>query len=761
MTRRTDAPGVEYSEIDRSQYDNKPDYSLPNAPTIFMTGFADRGEDYTTKWINSKQTLVSEYGYPTNEPERYFYNGACEILERGGVLMASKLPYDNLAYDSFSYTDYKVLNPADTSANADLSDDILTVDSSLTSYSQISAILPTKSALEADLLSIDLVDSYRTRSSVVSPNTIRIVDLTRGKYDKIDLEDYYIDNSSGIPLEKTRILLGQEVVGILPVITTPLNAMYYQGVIEEKVGSVIADATTIIEDPKYVTQENVSLNLSNYTVLGDIRTTQDREGRAYNQANYTLALSSEYLTDTTVSKIAASYFPAINFKSADFLERRYLKQIGVVVFKMYKDSADSNKIRFAAVESFVGSLDKSAKDETTQASIFIDDIINDSSKYINFFSNIRLNFDQIITFWIRNQVATSLGLTEAQTQKKISYIRSIIRPLTMILDNNKDPNRTSIDLVVDAGVSNIAQNIKIKENTDSAGEYDPSGWTITSRSDTTAWQAILRKFDDFCKYTRRDCMFIADILRPFCLSGREKLIRWSDPTHDISNSILPQLKYMTALNSSFSAGYCDWFQQMDDYSGQNFWCPPSIKAAGICTYCDVYFHPWDAPAGMTRGIVHNVSDVAFSPTVDEAGKLYNQCWNYAVSYPIDGIIMEGQKTFQMKKTALDRINVRRLMLYLEKKVIRIAKYFLYEGNTPYLRQRFVDTIKPIFDDAVAGYGISKYAIKCDDELNTTEVIDHNEIRCRIALIPVKTAEWICLDFICTNQSASVDEQVMK
>ena len=81
------------------------------------------------------------------------------------------------------------------------------------------------------------------------------------------------------------------------------------------------------------------------------------------------------------------------------------------------------------------------------------------------------------------------------------------------------------------------------------------------------------------------------------------------------------------------------------YSGDLFWCPPSIKAVSIYIYCDTYFHTWDAPAGMTRGIVPNVVDVAFSPTNEEAGKIYDQCWNYAINYPIDGIIMEGQKTF--------------------------------------------------------------------------------------------------------------------
>jgi phage tail sheath protein FI len=146
--------------------------------------------------------------------------------------------------------------------------------------------------------------------------------------------------------------------------------------------------------------------------------------------------------------------------------------------------------------------------------------------------------------------------------------------------------------------------------------------------------------------------------------------------------------------------------------------PPSIKSAGIYTYTDTYFHTWDAPAGIRRGKLQNIVDVAYSPTNEEAGKIYSQCWNYAINYPLEGPVLEGQKTMQIQRTAFDRVNVRRLFLHLEKRVIAISKYFTYEGNTEYLRQRFVDTIRPIFEEAVAGGGISQYYIRCDNTNNT-------------------------------------------
>lgn len=210
-----------------------------------------------------------------------------------------------------------------------------------------------------------------------------------------------------------------------------------------------------------------------------------------------------------------------------------------------------------------------------------------------------------------------------------------------------------LDLVIDGGVSNIAQLIDSAGTGDGAIDLDlyprvadfgtkfaeiacrcgcekmaddvrNKAWSLDTHEDTKAWRQVLKKLDDFCKYTRRDCMLLADGLRTFCLEGDEKLVRRTKPTSSIRDTLIPKLKYMAnALNSSYAAGWCNWFLMPDAHTGDLFWCPPSIKAASICIYCDTYFHPWEAPAGMTRGIVPNVVDVAFNPTNDEAGKIYN------------------------------------------------------------------------------------------------------------------------------------------
>ena len=105
--RIIEAPGIELHEIDRSQYDDNDDKSIVGT-TTFLMGFADKGEDYTTKYVNSMKTFVNNYGYPTNEAERYFYNAAYEVINRGGYLLTSKLPYDNESLKKYAFCSYTV-----------------------------------------------------------------------------------------------------------------------------------------------------------------------------------------------------------------------------------------------------------------------------------------------------------------------------------------------------------------------------------------------------------------------------------------------------------------------------------------------------------------------------------------------------------------------------------------------------------------------------------------------------------------------------
>ena len=218
------------------------------------------------------------------------------------------------------------------------------------------------------------------------------------------------------------------------------------------------------------------------------------------------------------------------------------------------------------------------------------------------------------------------------------------------------------------------------------------------------------------------------------------------------------LKYITGVNTNYGAGYCDWFQKADEFSGDYFWCPPSIQAMGVYLNTDINFDYWMAPAGLNRGIVSAI-DVAFNPTQRQADEIYPKCWNYARNYPNDGIVLEGQRTFQTKSTALDRVNVRRAMLRFERMTYEIARWYVYENNTTYTRQRFYDALDGVFKEIKGQGGLIDYKIICDESINTPEVIDRNELRVKIGIKPTKVCEFILIEFNILRQGGSWTEML--
>lgn len=643
-------------------------------------------------------------------------------------------------------------------------------DNHITSYVQLECV-------QNGWSDIDELDRLMTYSKALKRDRVRVYDISRQKYDKYDSDDGRHFIKSQISGEYD-VRYTDDFLGIVPVFTSPINAMFFQNILNLEYLNEIS-SNTLSGFPELYSPAYNSISgflPMDFKYLRNGQTYGHECGPVPEQClssfgsdivDYLLVnLSSDGYDKYSLSQIAAKMFPAIEFKNRNHYSTRYLKHIGVTVFKAFRDRQNNGKINFRLLESFVGSLDPADRDPITNGSTFIDTIVNQNSNFIRLFSNAAVDkLRKASTIAVSRQPAYSLGFYGVDCRKDISFEKSMSTALTTALDRIRDPNVMPLDIIVDAGVSNIAQLVKKmggRVNFDDSARFsdfqidDFAGATV----DLSGWKSVLDKLDNHCRNIRKDCIFIADGVRSFCVEGDQPLVRKTKTGSSVEKDILPRLRYMQGVTSSYSSGYCDWFYVQDRYTNMYFWCPPSIKAAGVYAYCDTYFHPWSAPAGMTRGVIDAV-DVAFTPTEPQAGRVYNQQWNYAISYPIEGIVLEGQKTFQTAQTALDRINVRRLMLYLEKRVRQISRRFLYEGNTEYNRQRFVDLITPIFDDAKNGYGISEYAIKCDADINTAEAIENHELHCRIAVKPIKSIEYIICSFIVTNQSMSVQEEVQK
>jgi phage tail sheath protein FI len=212
-------------------------------------------------------------------------------------------------------------------------------------------------------------------------------------------------------------------------------------------------------------------------------------------------------------------------------------------------------------------------------------------------------------------------------------------------------------------------------------------------------------------------------------------------------------------NSSYATTYGNWVKVNDQYSGINVWVPFSGFAVADMANVDSNFQPWYAPAGFTRGRVGNALAVAIAPKQKERDMLYKININPVAFFPNEGINIFGQKTLLRQPSAFDRINVRRLFLYLEKATKKTAKFFIFEPNTFFTRKRVVSTLSPIFDRAKNTEGLYEYLIVCDERNNTPDTIDQNELIVDIYIKPVRAAEFILVNFYATRTSTDFNELV--
>ena len=242
--------------------------------------------------------------------------------------------------------------------------------------------------------------------------------------------------------------------------------------------------------------------------------------------------------------------------------------------------------------------------------------------------------------------------------------------------------------------------------------------------------------------------FLAVVSPPVGFRSAQQAIAWSNG----------QATGRTAsLNSSYAAVYWPWVKSFDQYIGADKWFDPSIFAIGQMCYTDEVSDPWFAPAGLRRGRLTNPTDVEVQLNQGDRDALYGpgNIVNPITKFQTDGIVIYGQKTAQRASTALDRINVRRLMIYLRRLVLQGARRFVFEPNDPITWQAVRDVISPALADIQQRRGITQFSVVCDSTTNTPLRVDRNELWCKITIKPTKTAEILVFELNLTNQSASV------
>ena len=222
-----------------------------------------------------------------------------------------------------------------------------------------------------------------------------------------------------------------------------------------------------------------------------------------------------------------------------------------------------------------------------------------------------------------------------------------------------------------------------------------------------------------------------------------------------------------AINSSYACAFYPWVHIRDTASdsgaGQLVWVPPSVAALGTFGSTQRNSELWFAPAGFNRGGLSEgssglrVVNVRQKLTAKERDKLYENNINPIASFPSEGIVIFGQKTLQVTKSALDRINVRRLLIYLKKQISRLSTQVLFDPNVQTTWDRFSSLVTPFLDGVQSRFGLEEYRLVLDETTTTPDLVDQNVLYAKIFLKPTRTIEFIALDFVVANSGASFED----
>jgi phage tail sheath protein FI len=218
-----------------------------------------------------------------------------------------------------------------------------------------------------------------------------------------------------------------------------------------------------------------------------------------------------------------------------------------------------------------------------------------------------------------------------------------------------------------------------------------------------------------------------------------------DPS-DYGATLATMTAAASTYNSSYAATYAPWLQTTDPDTGNLVWVPASTMIPGVYAYNDRVGEAWFAPAGLNRGGLATVVRPERKLSQANRDTLYTSKVNPIASFPGAGTVVFGQKTLQQKASALDRVNVRRLLIELKSYISSVSDNLVFEQNTIATRNAFLSQVNPYLESVQQRQGLYAFKVIMDDSNNTPDVIDRNQLVGQIYLQPTKTAEYILLDF---------------
>ena len=508
--------------------------------------------------------------------------------------------------------------------------------------------------------------------------------------------------------------------------------------------------------------------------------------------NFKLSTESSY-TGGSISQLIEQHPINYDFASSSYNDSLVLMQVKVrasiyaqdtVTLDYAKQVAYTGSLYYHRTQNnpnggspITFSLEKAANSNTGDVKIIVNPYISNTGVW----TDVSGNPAKVVRLHPEVKNLYSQGVYVSETDITASDLGNVPLKLQRVLTKLDDLD-TDIDVLAEAGLGTIWAQSKAKKEAfqevysgndallngyyyDEAypiaasklaalKQQDVSGVDSTLKND---YQAIVTQLHQFAQETRKDHIFIADPLRCIFVNGPDnKVVKRSDFV--FSSDIYWSLRNLFAgVATSYGCSYGNWIKSNDTASNLQVWLPSSGYVAAVMSNSTAGGYPWSAPAGFTRGVLSGVIDIAINPTQKQRDLLYRININPIAFFPGDGYTVYGQKTLFSKPSAFDRINVRRLFLYLEKVTKDALKYFVFEPNTLSTRLRLRDALNPEFAKAKNYDGVYDYRIICDERNNTPDVIDNNELKVAIYIQPVRTAEFILADFIATRTGVNFNE----
>jgi hypothetical protein len=807
-TRTIASPGVQINEIDLSVI------ARPAGETnVFMTGFTPQGPTDEIISIGSVTEFEDVFGQPSNPAERYLYHSARQVLNNNGNLLVSRLPYGSEDGVGFSNNYSATVYPVETQIStlvADLSTYNGTIALSsgrpvflgtyTTEYSKYYVSSSnTVSACHQNTL-VNVVTSFNYSTSAVSYDdseflgikTPYSVLLTQAQYQSV-LEggiDWQESPEYDPTLVDSNNWNDDDVWSEDKTINEPISSfddLKKSGIV------VINTAKTTLNDlfeGYYLAiSDNSNINPStDFDSIGSVKAFNRIVDNDYQlestvpESRFSFkvtALSGSYGTGS-MSEALENLPTQFDFSGEDYTDS--------LVFGLFKIRSsiynkDTVTLDYNLAEGYSGSLYQRRTQNDPNGgkpkTFFIEDVINNNSANVRVMVNpylaksgkwLNANGKPSKTVRVSNPAknAYSIGVYNSESNKDSKKIGDIPKKLQRVLRNLEINDDIGVDIITEAGLGTIWTGAKARQEKYSTEDvFDdtyPVNIDVLYTNDNSIvggvredYLSIANQFVSFAQQTRKDHIFLADGLRYIYVTGKDyKITKRRD--FIFSNNVYWPLKNLFAgVESSYAAVYGNWLKTNDAASDTQVWVPPSGFVAGNMVASDRSNFQWSAPAGFNRGTLAGVTDIGVVTTQKQRDLLYKISVNPIAFFPADGFVVYGQKTLYKKPSAFDRINVRRLFLYLEKSTQSVLKFFLFEPNSISTRTRLVGAITPVFDQAKVNDGIYNYQIICDERNNTPDIIDNNELKVSIYIQPVRTAEFILADFIATRTGVDFQE----